>query len=93
MSCDYCWPGNCVGGPNCGSKTDITTRADAWAAALAETARHIKAVEDGGGTVSGIDITFPPGSDVPQMDVALKLPRPLDGVTLQHARALLKVAA
>jgi hypothetical protein len=17
MSCDYCWPGNCVGGPNC----------------------------------------------------------------------------
>jgi hypothetical protein len=53
---------------------------------------HIKAVEDAGGTVSGIDIiTFPP--DLPEMSVGLKLPRPLDGITLQHARALLKVAA
>ena len=73
--------------------TNGETRADVWAAALEDTAHHIKAVEDGGGTVSCIDMTFPPGADVPETYVELKLPIPLDGVTLKHARALLKVAA
>jgi hypothetical protein len=60
------------------------TRADIWAAALTDTAHHIKAIEDAGGTVSGLDMTFPPGTDVPAMSFGLKLPRPLDGVTLKH---------
>ena len=69
------------------------TRAEVWAATLIDTAHHIKAVEDGGGTVSDIDIPFLPGTDVPVLTLGLKLPIPLDGVTLKHARALLKVAA
>jgi hypothetical protein len=28
MSCNYCWPGNCCGGPNCQSKPPLPPRAD-----------------------------------------------------------------
>lgn len=73
--------------------TATGTRGYLWAAVLDETADRIKAVEDAGGTVSGIDITFPPGETEPQMSVALTLPKPLDKVALQNARELLGVAA
>ena len=61
---------------------------------LIDTAHHIKGwSRNGGGTVVNIDIPFLPGTDVPVLTLGLKLPIPLDGVTLKHARALLKVAA
>ncbi len=40
MSCDYCWPGNCVGGPNC-RRPSVTASIATELRTLAEQIRQL----------------------------------------------------
>lgn len=56
MSCNYCWPGNCCGSPNCeDTKVNISTSPLAYDDARETFERALRAVENG---KNGIRIKF-----------------------------------